>query len=145
MLSRLRQSTNRDDKGFTLIELLVVMIIIGILAAIAIPVFLSQRQRAVEAGMKSDLRTVANEVESFFVDTQTYPPAANVTAVAGTTTVGTGGVAVKTGSTNTIAYALETGGASYCLSATSSAGATGVTYRYDSNGGGLLAKGAACT
>ena len=81
MLARIRKSMEEKDEGFTLIELLVVIIIIGILAAIAIPVFLNQRKKAVDASIKSDLRTVANEIETYFTDAQDYP--ASVTASTG--------------------------------------------------------------
>ena len=68
MLSRLRRSMADQDQGFTLIELLVVIIIIGILAAIAIPVFLNQRKKAVDASMKSDLKNAATLVETWTID-----------------------------------------------------------------------------
>jgi type IV pilus assembly protein PilA len=62
--------TNR--KGFTLIELLIVVVIIGILAAIAIPKFANTKEKAVLAGMKSDLRNLVTAEEGFFSDNQTY-------------------------------------------------------------------------
>ena len=56
----------RDRKGFTLIELLIVVVIIGILAAIAIPRFSATRERAYVSAMKSDLRNLANQQELYF-------------------------------------------------------------------------------
>jgi type IV pilus assembly protein PilA len=90
MLARIRKAMDEKEQGFTLIELLVVIIIIGILAAIAIPVFLNQRQKATESSLKSDLRTVANEMETYYTDAQVYPadvPAGAETSTGNTVTV----------------------------------------------------------
>lgn len=57
-----------DDEGFTLIELLVVMIILGVLAAIAIPSYLSVKSKAQEVAVKSDIKQMAKEVISYYVD-----------------------------------------------------------------------------
>ena len=59
-------------QGFTLIELLIVVVIIGILAAIAIPKFANTKEKAYLASMKSDLRNLATAQESYFADNQTY-------------------------------------------------------------------------
>ena len=62
----------KSEKGFTLIELLVVIIIIAILAAIAIPTFLGQRQKAQDAAAKSLVRNAMTAIESAYVDTQDF-------------------------------------------------------------------------
>lgn len=71
MLHKLR-ARMQDEKGFTLIELLVVILIIGILAAIALPAFLNQREKAQDSTAKSNVRTAQTAMETYYTDHQSY-------------------------------------------------------------------------
>ena len=148
MLARIRKAMDNKDEGFTLIELLVVIIIIGILAAIAIPVFLNQRKKGYDASVKSDLRNAATAEETYLTDNGYYTPS---TAALTATTVGFKQSAASNYSTSaqTITYTLyqadgtthsavatdAVGG--YCMTATS---ASNNTWVYNSLAGGLQPK-----
>lgn len=134
MLNGVTKAETED--GFTLIELLVVVIIIGILAAIAIPVFLHQRKKAVDATMKSDLHTVAIEEETYFTEFKSYKAFA---ATTGTATIGADVVRLSAG--NTVKAILNKTGTAYCITATNpnATKAKPAVTVYVSNEGGLQA------
>jgi type IV pilus assembly protein PilA len=154
MLARIRKAMEEKEEGFTLIELLVVIIIIGILAAIAIPVFLNQRKKGYDAAIKSDLRNAATAEETYLTDNSVYTDvqanltangwkqskASNYDATAGQGFVKTGFYAAD-GTTYTSGAATATAVGGYCLELKS---ASGTTWAYDSTKGGLQGANSVC-
>jgi type IV pilus assembly protein PilA len=130
MLARIHKA--QDDEGFTLIELLVVIIIIGILAAIAIPVFLNQRQKGYDAQAKSDARNLATLEETYLTDHNVY--VAEATQASATTDLNYKPSANVTGAVIAIDASATPGTVGYCIATLSS---SGKSFWYDNQTGGL--------
>jgi type IV pilus assembly protein PilA len=107
----------RNRKGFTLIELLIVVVIIGILAAIALPKFAATKDKAKLTSIKTDLRNLITSQEAYFADNATYgslaqlQSASNFSLTVGNTGAGTG---VVSGFTATVTNSSITGGFTQC-------------------------------
>ena len=108
----------QNRKGFTLIELLIVVVIIGILAAIAIPKFANTKEKAVVASMKSDLRNLVTSQEAFFSDNQDYAGTTGLTQANG---VGGAGVVAFGPSANNVVVINYTDAAGWSATVTNPA------------------------
>jgi type IV pilus assembly protein PilA len=142
IISRLR--TKKQDEGFTLIELLVVVVIIGVLVAIAVPVYLNYRQGAADKSAQSDVRGAVSAVEQWYTDhANAYPVGPYFGTASFSLDPAPGTIKHVTLSDNTsMRYVKNTlvpvgTAGSYRICATNSGG-TGKVYVYDSSKGGSV-------
>jgi type IV pilus assembly protein PilA len=131
----------KDDDGFTLIELLVVVVIIGVLVAIAVPVYLNYRKGAADKSAQSDLRAAVSAVEQFYgsngntlPDTDKSPSGAPITLTAAALTDPTTQTITVSDKTQ-LGYVKDGQGYRLCAN---NAGGSDKWYLYDSTGGGSV-------
>ena len=145
LITRLR--AQKDDEGFTLIELLVVVVIIGVLVAIAVPVYLNYRQGAADKSAQSDVRGAISAIEQYYTDNGNKYPAdfSQTNTSAATATVTLAARTGDAGPANTLKVTLSDktqmgfvfNGTSYKICGKNSGGSN-KTYLYDSSVGGSV-------
>jgi type IV pilus assembly protein PilA len=134
IISRLR--AKKDDEGFTLIELLVVVVIIGVLVAIAVPVYLNYRQGAADKSAQSDVRGAISAIEQYYTDNGNAYPAGFASQSASPITIGSQKITLSDKTTMTY-VPVGTPATSYKVCATNSGG-SGKVYLYNSANGGSV-------
>ncbi|MDQ1696969.1 MAG: type pilus assembly protein PilA [Frankiaceae bacterium] len=123
-----RKQQSERDGGFTLVELLVIIVIVGVLAGIAIPIFLHQKGKAADATARSDLRNLAVAEESYATD--------NISAYGTATELAAAGQRLPVSAEDTV-YVYTSGPAGYCMVGHSNN--SDVYLVYDSQHGGMQA------
>jgi type IV pilus assembly protein PilA len=130
-----------DDDGFTLIELLVVVVIIGVLVAIAVPVYLNYRQGAADKSAQSDVRGAISAIEQYYANNGNFYPATAASQTATFTLAAqTGGTAVTIplSEKTTLTY-YKIDASTYRICAKNDGGTTNRYYNYTSSTGGSVA------
>ena len=135
IISRLR--AKKDDEGFTLIELLVVVVIIGVLVAIAVPVYLNYRAGAADKSAQSDVRGAISAIEQYYTDNGNAYPAAFASQTTSSIPIGSQRITLSDKTTMTYVPVPATAATSYLLCATNSGG-SGKVYFYVSSAGGSV-------
>jgi type IV pilus assembly protein PilA len=124
MLKRLRERAG-SESGFTLIELLVVMLILGILAAIAIPAFLSQKNKANDSNMKAQARSMQTAIETYSTEHNgAYTPTPTLAQLQAIEPTISGGTIASTGNTYTVTSAAAQGSGNVFSISRNAAGVT---------------------
>ena len=131
-LAARREALAEGEKGFTLIELLVVVIIIGILAAIAIPVYIGVQNNAKDSATKSDIENAKTAVVAYYTDKGSYP-----TGLTGLSSYGYPGVSLTGTPVESLTFTTTTSG--FCIVGTSP-----TTNKFNASDSSGVATGATC-